>query len=501
MCFLYRKRAMQTGETPYAFSSTAHPSVFTGTLWAPLTTQDHEGHDVIFDGWENCQYVHGPDDSGCYIGEGTWYDEITPKVMAYYESESESPTSELIVEMGGDGTVTSDGEPPKIDCPGTCTDYFESGSSVTLTAEAGTDSYFVGWDPLCPCAAFGDNPVCTLSMDSDKQVLAEFALKPLVTVNIIGNGMVISDLPGINCDGPGSCSAYFDPGTDIGLIESPDSYWEFGGWTGDCSGGGDCSLPAIDEDKTVNALFESIGPIAAMYSFVNPAEDDCGGPGCEWGEVTDPWITYHGTQYKIVNDSTFPNPAIMYTSDWYFDGWLYGEWSCEEGGGIESDCHIGNIAGMAVDAYTVKLEVTDEHGAYDETAEQDLIIRPDTNADFKCSLDEADVVGQDCGDVTPLTGQTVYFIDDSTPSGGATDIIEWTWQKGYMDGGSFVMEEGFGNSETAFTELYLDSDTIKLIVKDDHAGDAYYAPGRGDSEIKSLTIQLSLPKYREVAPR
>jgi len=368
---------------------------------------------------------------------------------------------------------------------------------VTLTATPAPDSYFIGWTG--DCLASGSNPTCTLIVDSYKWVGADFALKPLVTVGITGNGTVTSDPPNIDCVGPGTCSSYFNPGTDVSLIEDPDSYWEFSGWTGDCNGVGDCFLLDIHDDKTVNAAFESIGPTAIMYSFVDPAADDCRGPGCSWGSVATPWITYKNTQYKVVNASIFQDPASMYTFDWYFDGELL--FSCEEPGGATSECHIENIAGMAVGDHTVQLKAADEYGSFDETTEKNIIIRPDTNADFKCSLDAADEEGQDCGDIAPLAGQEVYFIDNSVPSGGADEIIEWTWQKGHMDGGTFVRDETFGYTEKVSTALSSESDTIKLIVKDNHLRDDYYPAGRGDSETKSLAVQFPLPKYREVAPR
>jgi len=502
---------MQSGTTTaegyYTFSSIAHPSDFTGWLWAPPTIKDSEGNDVEFGYWKGCE-DRSADGLGCYIGTvDTWFYNVNATVKAHYTSEPDPETPFLYVEKKGNGTVTS--SPVGICCgcepTSDCSEYFATDTSVTLTAAPDADSYFVGWT-AGDCS--GTNPVCTFSMDSEKYAKAEFAPKPVLTVNVTGNGTV-TDSSGtiINCVGPdntGLCSASFNPNSTVTLTASHDLYWEFKGWTGDVTSTSVTISPIMNGDKTVYALFEALGPTAIMYSFVDPGEDDCRGPGCRWGGLSEPWITYHGTQYKIVNASTFPNPAFMYTSDWYLDGTLKGTWSCEELGDLPSTCHIGNIAGIAVNNYTLQLRVTDDSGGYDETPEKNLEIRPDTKADFKCSLDPADMVGEDCGGVTPITGQEVYFIDYSVPSGGATDIMERTWRRGHMDGGIFDVDEEFAYTEKASTIITLDSDTIRLIVKDDHPADTFLphiTPGRMASETKSLTVQFPLPKYREVAPR
>ena len=47
----------------------------------------------------------------------------------------------------GSGTVTS--TPSGINCPGTCTANFASGTQVTLTATPGTNFTFDGWSGAC----------------------------------------------------------------------------------------------------------------------------------------------------------------------------------------------------------------------------------------------------------------------------------------------------------------------------------------------------------------
>jgi hypothetical protein len=60
-----------------------------------------------------------------------------------------------------------------IDCGADCSEYYDYGTSVTLTATPSSDAYyFTGWSGYCS----GTGP-CTLFMNSDKYVYAFFAMK------------------------------------------------------------------------------------------------------------------------------------------------------------------------------------------------------------------------------------------------------------------------------------------------------------------------------------
>jgi hypothetical protein len=67
----------------------------------------------------------------------------------------------------GSGTVTS--SVGGINCGTTCSADFDAGTSVTLTAVAGSNSTFVGWSGACS----GAGP-CTVTVDAAKTATATF---------------------------------------------------------------------------------------------------------------------------------------------------------------------------------------------------------------------------------------------------------------------------------------------------------------------------------------
>jgi hypothetical protein len=85
---------------------------------------------------------------------------------------------------------------------------------------------------------------------------------PTLDVGVAGPGSVVSAPSGISC-GPGTsgpCSATFSGGSSVTLTASPDDGTTFDGWSGDCSGTGDCVV-SMDGTKHVTATF---GPLFAL---------------------------------------------------------------------------------------------------------------------------------------------------------------------------------------------------------------------------------------------
>ncbi|NUM43532.1 MAG: hypothetical protein HUU38_02415 [Anaerolineales bacterium] len=134
----------------------------------------------------------------------------------------------------GSGTVTSN--PAGIDCGTDCSELFGEGTVVTLSALALPGSTFAGWGGAC--TGVGD---CVVTMNSTTDVMATFTLNEYalnVTLDGTGLGTVTSNPTGIDCGA--DCSETFAYGTVVTLTAVADPSSTFTGWSGACSGTGDC---------------------------------------------------------------------------------------------------------------------------------------------------------------------------------------------------------------------------------------------------------------------
>lgn len=76
-----------------------------------------------------------------------------------------------------------------------------------------------------------------------------------LSITTTGNGLV----RGAGTDCRGSCRAQIAVGSPIHLVAVPDTGAFFVGWTGSCSGSGDCDL-TMDVDRDVSATFGNVPP-------------------------------------------------------------------------------------------------------------------------------------------------------------------------------------------------------------------------------------------------
>ncbi len=150
----------------------------------------------------------------------------------------------------GSGTVTS--SPAGINCGADCSENYNAGTSVTLTAAPSFNSTFTGWTGG-GCSGTG---TCTVNMNAATTVTATFTLNSFaLTVIKAGNGSgtVTSSPAGINCGA--DCSETYSAGTSVTLTAAPSFNSTFTGWTGGgCSGTGTCTVN-MNAATTVTATF------------------------------------------------------------------------------------------------------------------------------------------------------------------------------------------------------------------------------------------------------
>jgi hypothetical protein len=153
-------------------------------------------------------------------------------------------------DSGAIGSCTSSG--------GTCSDLYDGGTTVTLTAtpDAGAAVTWSGCD-----SAVGNQCIVTVSADTNVTASFDPTHTLRVTKGGTGSGSVGSSPSGIACGA--TCSALFVDGTTVTLTATPSATSTFAGWSGGgCSGTGLCRV-TLGSDTTVTATFAQDAPTVA----------------------------------------------------------------------------------------------------------------------------------------------------------------------------------------------------------------------------------------------
>jgi len=160
---------------------------------------------------------------------------------------------DLSVDLAGNGDGFVNLTPPNRDCMVDCSETYDHGTMVTLTAVSNTGSTFTGWSGVVNTM---DNPI-TLTMDEAKAMTAAFTLNRYdLSVSVAGDGLVNVNPPNINCTV--SCDETYDYGTMVTLTAVSDSGFLFVGWSGAIDTSTNPVTLTIDEAKTVTATFHLI---------------------------------------------------------------------------------------------------------------------------------------------------------------------------------------------------------------------------------------------------
>ena len=210
----------------------------------------------------------------------------------------------------GSGTVTSN--PGGINCGNDCTEAYNLGTGVTLTATAASGSTFGGWSGAC-----SGTGGCSVTMSSDKTVTATFTQQQqqqytlTVTKSGTGSGTVTSSPAGINCGD--DCSETYSKVQKVKLTAKADATSAFTGWSGGgCSGTGGCTV-TVDAAITVTAEFALKTPdISVDQTSINFGDIKVGKKATKTLKITnggsgDLWITLsglEGTDFSIQGSSS-----------------------------------------------------------------------------------------------------------------------------------------------------------------------------------------------------
>jgi hypothetical protein len=241
--------ALQCGAT----ATTCAATLGQGTTIRLTATAAADG---AFDSWVG-RPCEGDLSPTCVITVGA--DSIQAVSARFRHATPAVGSQSLNVSVTPFGRVTSD--PPGIDCPGTCSAMFASGTRVTLRTNGG----IANWRGGCT----GNMPTCTLVIDTATTVSADIP-PVIIPVTLIGINVTVSG-PGrvsgglsfrstrIRCGGAhGSlldCEDFFGPGATVKLKAKPRGGAHFARWKYFCSGKKKKCKVAVTAAKTIGAVF------------------------------------------------------------------------------------------------------------------------------------------------------------------------------------------------------------------------------------------------------
>ncbi|HEC83712.1 MAG TPA: DUF11 domain-containing protein, partial [Thioploca sp.] len=201
-----------------------------------------------------------------------------------------TPVFQLSLQTDGTGSGVVSSQPAGIDCGTDCTENYQSGTALVLTATPDGGSTFAGFSGDANCSE-------SFTITADMNCTATFNLlppppPPTYTLTIqtdgIGSGKVSSDPTGIDCGT--DCTENYQSGTAVTLTATPatdDS--AFLGWMGDCSGFETSLTITMDAAKNCTAHFDFT---ASSYYFPTTYEiPDCPTKGLVNGICNAQWQT------------------------------------------------------------------------------------------------------------------------------------------------------------------------------------------------------------------
>ena len=219
---------------------------------------------------------------GACPGTGSCQVQMTAPTIEVTAEFVAIPQQTLSVTTEGNGTGTVTSSPTGIDCGTACSEHFDEGSVVTLTANPDARSHLAGWKVAGAPSACPGTGSCAVTMDQATQATAVFAANPdrALTLTIGGPGRVVSSPAGIDCQA--SCAHAFPDGTAVTLEAEPAPGYELLGWTGACSGKRRCPVQMV-QDAAVGATFvrieDALG-VSVIGSGTGTVSDPASGIDC-----------------------------------------------------------------------------------------------------------------------------------------------------------------------------------------------------------------------------
>ena len=146
-------------------------------------------------------------------------------------SVSFMPRWTLTVTLAGAGVGTVASDVAGIACAPDCSEDYDEGTVVTLTASADFGSVFAGWQGACT----GSDPIAVAAMTQARNCEARFLPTVFIEVAKMGDGHVELSPGTFDCGGT-TCFAHVAQGSQITLTAVPHQGQRFVRWHNGCSG-------------------------------------------------------------------------------------------------------------------------------------------------------------------------------------------------------------------------------------------------------------------------
>lgn len=168
----------------------------------------------------------------------------------------------------GRGTVSFSPAGSLASCTTSCSNRYEPGTEVTLTATPNAQTTFAGWSGAC-----SGTGSCSVTMTDARQVSAVFqavSSGPPQVLSLATSGSGTGSLS-VSADGAtqqcsGACTMSFGQGTSVTLTAEPAPGTALVGWSGACRGRKASCVVRMTTAKTVNASFVALPSLMLAYS-------------------------------------------------------------------------------------------------------------------------------------------------------------------------------------------------------------------------------------------
>ena len=143
---------------------------------------------------------------------------------------------------------------PAITCGEDCGFNVTQGTAATLQATPDAGYRFAGWSGACA----GADPVCTVAVEDDMSIGAQFVKTVAVSAQWTGSGTLAAagQAPCLT-----ACDWHPDVGIELALTATPAEGWRFAGWAGACAGTEPQCVLKPETDQAVAAAFVQVFPV------------------------------------------------------------------------------------------------------------------------------------------------------------------------------------------------------------------------------------------------